>query len=145
MRLSSSPLYMTSQLVWTDSNKLMQFFWISARLLIRFPIRALQSRSITMASETKTYPGSKVFSRLEISKCSLMGRHHLVLLSHPEFHRAQCLSFYFGPLLFLVYINDLPSRVSSSVRLFADECLLYRVIRDQQDAASLQTDLNHLQ
>ena len=50
-----------------------------------------------------------------------------------------------GPLLFLVYINDLPSRVSSSARLFAADCLLYRVIRGQQDAASLQTDLNHLQ
>ena len=50
-----------------------------------------------------------------------------------------------GPPLLLVYINDLPSRVSSSVRLFADDCILYRVIRDQQDAASLPTDLNHLQ
>ena len=34
---------------------------------------------------------------------------------------------------------------SSSVWLFANDCLLYRVIRDQQDTASLQTDLNHLQ
>ena len=59
--------------------------------LIRFPIIALQSSSITMASETKTYHGSKVFSRIEISKWSLMGRHHLLLLSHPEFHRTQCL------------------------------------------------------
>ena len=44
-----------------------------------------------MASDTKTYPGSKVFSRIEINKWSLMGRHHLVLLSHPEFNRAQSL------------------------------------------------------
>ena len=90
VRLSSSPLYMTSHLDWTDGNKLMQFCWISARLLIRFLNSALQSSSITMASETKTYPGSKVFSRIEISKWSL-GRHHLVLLSQPESHRAQCL------------------------------------------------------
>ena len=49
-------------------------------------------------------------------------------------------SMVLGPLLF----SNLPSRVSSSVRLFADDCVLYRVIRDQQDAVSLQIDLNHL-
>ena len=50
-----------------------------------------------------------------------------------------------GPRLFLIYINDLPSRVSSTARLFADDCLLYRVISNQEDAASLQEDLDHLQ
>ena len=30
-----------------------------------------------------------------------------------------------GPILFLVHINDLPDCVSSSVGLFADDCLLH--------------------
>ena len=33
-----------------------------------------------------------------------------------------------GPILFLLHINDLPSIVSSKVRLFADDCLIYRQI-----------------
>ena len=50
-----------------------------------------------------------------------------------------------GPLLFLAYSNDLLDCVSSEVRMFADDCLLYRPIRSQADATALQDDLNHLQ
>ena len=34
-----------------------------------------------------------------------------------------------GPLLFLTYINDLPNHIHSSIRLFADDCVLYREIK----------------
>ena len=48
-----------------------------------------------------------------------------------------------GPLLFLIYINDLPSCVSSStVRLFADDCVLYQKITSHTDHLNLQRDLD---
>ena len=50
-----------------------------------------------------------------------------------------------GPCLFLFFINDLPDCVSSSVRLFADDTILYRTIRSANDSISLQLDLNKLE
>jgi len=50
-----------------------------------------------------------------------------------------------GPLLFLVYINDLPSRVRSTVQMSADDCLLYREIHSMNDTKILQDDLDNLQ
>ena len=47
-----------------------------------------------------------------------------------------------GPLFFLLFINDISANVSSSIRLFADDCLIYRNIRSTQDADLLQEDLD---
>lgn len=48
-----------------------------------------------------------------------------------------------GPLLFLCHINDLPERVDSQIRLFADDCLLYRPINSMKDYQTLQEDFNN--
>jgi hypothetical protein len=52
-----------------------------------------------------------------------------------------------GPLLFLLFNNDLPEVVSeqSTVRLFADDCALYMSIRCTENAAQLQEDMRRLQ
>ena len=49
-----------------------------------------------------------------------------------------------SPLLFLIYINDLPNNIHSTVRLFADDCVLYREINNQLDSQELQKDLDEL-
>ena len=50
-----------------------------------------------------------------------------------------------GPSLFLIYINDLPSRVSSVSRLFADDTLLHNKIKENTDRLKLQEDLANLE
>ena len=38
-----------------------------------------------------------------------------------------------GPALFLMFINDIALNVSSTVKLFADDCLIYRTIASAED------------
>ena len=52
-----------------------------------------------------------------------------------------------GPLLFLLFINDITNGLSTGtrIRLFADDCLVYRPIRSIQDQLTLQSDLSSLE
>ena len=50
-----------------------------------------------------------------------------------------------GPLMFLVYINDLPNCIKhSTVRLFADDCIIYKDISSSKDTRLLQMDINSI-
>ena len=50
-----------------------------------------------------------------------------------------------GPTLFLIYIDDLSQNIKSKVRLFADDTIVYKSIRHQQDSEILQQDLKTLE
>ena len=50
-----------------------------------------------------------------------------------------------GPLLFLIYINDLPDKLSKSSRLlFADDAKCFMPISATSDCDSLQSELSSL-
>ena len=81
----------------------------------------------------------------------LIGRSQKVVLEEESSSSAPLLSgipqgSVFGPVLFLIYINDILEYVSNStVWLFADDTLLYLTIHNSSDCTKLQDDLNNLQ
>ena len=49
-----------------------------------------------------------------------------------------------GPILFLIFINDLPNNIHSTIGLFADDCVIYRNIRSSKSQQILQEYWNKL-
>ena len=49
-----------------------------------------------------------------------------------------------GPLLFSLYINDISTDIDSEIRLFADDCVCYREIKDTEDTLKLQKNIDQL-
>ena len=42
-----------------------------------------------------------------------------------------------GPLLFLVYINDLPNELKSSAKIFADDTSLFAIHKDKNESPNI--------
>jgi len=49
-----------------------------------------------------------------------------------------------GPILFLLFVNDLPHWIKNSIRMFADDTKVWKVIESDADCAVLQNDIDAL-
>ena len=49
-----------------------------------------------------------------------------------------------GPLLFVMFVNDMPDVVQSSILIFADDTKIYRPVRQASGVQSLQSDIDAL-
>ena len=49
-----------------------------------------------------------------------------------------------GPILFLIYINDLDDDITSKVLIFADDTKMFRTIKSDADRQQLKDDMNKL-
>ena len=80
----------------------------------------------------------------------LHGRTQVVVVNGEQSHEARVISgipqgTVLGPLLFVIYINDLLDNISSSGFLYADDTKIFRKISSKNDALSLQADIDKLE
>jgi hypothetical protein len=47
-----------------------------------------------------------------------------------------------GPLLFLIFINDISDEVKAEIRLFADDCIIYKAVKENSDGVAIQESIN---
>ena len=50
-----------------------------------------------------------------------------------------------GPLLFTIFINDLPENIKNQCKLYADDCKLIGVVENEGDLEQVQVDIDKLQ
>ena len=49
-----------------------------------------------------------------------------------------------GPILFTIYIHDLPDALENMIKLFADDTKVFASVNNEEDKNSLQGDIDKL-
>ena len=71
----------------------------------------------------------------QVCVCGEYSKWHDVALGIPQ-------GSVLGPLMFVIYINDLPEAVNCDMYLFADDTKIFNIISDKKDSMVLQKDLD---
>ena len=134
-----------SQLICTINN-------ISERMNDKIQTDAITTRlfSGTFLRHSTNPQGNENFSIRELEEKTLSNRSQSVVVEEFSSDNAPVLSGVpqgnvLGPLLFLVYIDDLPECVSSDTGIFAQDTLLHWLVPSPDDAIALQADLTSLE
>ena len=119
---------------WTIEDRLTHSYWILKRHLIHPLMNSFKSKLFSYGIGGKTLKWIDSF---------LCFRQQRVVVNGVKSDWAPVLSgvpqgTLLGPLLFSLYINDISSDIESEIRLFADDCVCYREIKDEKDTMKLQ-------
>ena len=101
------------------------------RLLVKLKAHGIGNDVINWIEKWLMHRRQRVIVDAEISNCKS------VLNGMPQ-------GSVLGPLLFLIYINDLEDDISSKVLTFADDTKVFRKVINVADKQSLQDDLDKL-
>ena len=86
---------------------------------------------------------------LEWIKSFLMHRKKQVVIKEAKSEWKEVMSLIpqgsvLGPILFVIFINDFPTKIDAPVYMFADDTKVYRSIKDEGDIERLQRDFDEL-
>ena len=125
---------------WTIEDRLTHPYWILKRHLIHPLMNSLKANCLAMELVRKTLKWIDSFLYFRKQRVVVNGVKSdwaPVLLGVPQ-------GTVLGPLLFSLYINDISSDIESEIRLFADDCVCYREIKDEEDTMKLQRGIDRL-
>ena len=124
---------------WIIEDRLTHSYWILKRHLIHPLMNSLKAKCLAMELVARHWNRQILFFASENNNFVNGEKSDWapVLSGVPQ-------GTVLGPLLFSLYINDIPSDTESEIRLFADDCVCYREIKDKEDTMKLQKDIDQL-